>query len=60
LNELEFEVRHIKGKENKVADALRKRVHGLFEINIIREERDLEQRIKNAGNNEKIYIKTMA
>jgi hypothetical protein len=43
LSEFDFEVRHIKGKENKVVDALRRRVHGLFEINISREESDLEQ-----------------
>jgi hypothetical protein len=30
LREFDFEVRHIKGKENKVVDALRRRVHGLF------------------------------
>jgi hypothetical protein len=36
LSKFDFEVRHIKGKENKVADALSRRVHGLFEINISR------------------------
>jgi hypothetical protein len=30
LREFDFEVRYIKGKENKVVDALRRRVHGLF------------------------------
>jgi hypothetical protein len=34
LREFDFEVRHIKGKENKVVDTLSRRVHGLFEINI--------------------------
>ena len=42
LSEFDFEVRHIKGKENKVAYALSRRVHGLFEINISKEESDLE------------------
>jgi hypothetical protein len=32
LSEFEFKVRHIKGKENKVVDALSHRIHGLFEI----------------------------
>jgi hypothetical protein len=32
----------------------------LFEINISREESDLEQRIKAAGNNDENYTKTMA
>ena len=42
LSEFDFEVRHIKGKENKVADALSRRVHEIFEINVSREESDLE------------------
>ena len=41
LSECEFEVRHIKGKENKVADSLSRTVHGLFEINVSRAESDL-------------------
>ena len=42
LSEFDFEVRHIKGKENKVEDTLSRRFHGLFEIHISREESDLE------------------
>jgi hypothetical protein len=45
LSEIDFEVRHIKGKEKKVTDSLSRRIHGLFEINISRVESDLEQRI---------------
>jgi hypothetical protein len=30
LREFDFEVRHIKGKEIKVVDSLRRIVHGLF------------------------------
>jgi hypothetical protein len=52
LSEFTFEVRHIKGKENKVADALSRRVHRLFEINVSRAESDLEQRIRMAGIND--------
>jgi hypothetical protein len=59
LSEIDFEVRHIKGKENKVADALRRRAHGLFEINISREESDLEQRIRTIGINDGNYAKIM-
>ena len=60
LSEFDFEVRHIKGKENKVADALSRRVHGLFEINISKARSDLEQRIRMIGINERNYTKMMA
>jgi hypothetical protein len=60
LSEFDFEVKHIKGKENKVADALSCRIHGLFEINISRAESDLEQRIKKASVNDENYTKMMA
>ena len=59
LSEFDFEVRHIKGKENKVADALRRRFHGLFEINICRAKSDLQQRIRMAGINDGNYTKMM-
>jgi uncharacterized membrane protein len=59
LREFNFEVRHIKGKENKVADALSRRVHGLFEINISRAESDLEQKIRMIGSNDGNYTKIM-
>jgi hypothetical protein len=59
LSEFDFEVRHIKGKENKVVDALSRRVYGLFEINISRAESDLEQRIRMIGINDENYTKMM-
>ena len=59
LSEFEFEVIHIKGKENKVADYLSYRIHRLFEINISRAENDLEQRIRTAGVNDENYTKIM-
>jgi hypothetical protein len=60
LRKFNFEVRHIKGKENKVADALSHKIHGLFEINISRVESDLEQRIRMTGINDRNYTKMMA
>ena len=59
LRKFDFEVRHIRGKENKVVDALRRRVHGLFEININRAESDLEQRIRTTCINDGDYTKIM-
>jgi hypothetical protein len=60
LSEFNFEVRHIKGKENTVADVLSIRVHGLFEINISMAQSDLEQRIRTIGVNDENYTKTVA
>jgi hypothetical protein len=59
LREFDFEVRNIKGRENKVVDALSRRVHGLFEINISKTESDIEQRVKVTPNNNKNYTKTV-
>jgi hypothetical protein len=59
LSEFDFEVRHIKGKENKVVDALSRIIHGLFEVHISSAKRDIEQRIKDASNNDEKYIKTV-
>jgi hypothetical protein len=60
LRKFDFEVRHIKGKENKVEDALSRRVHGLFEINVSRTESDLKQRIRTTSINDENYTKIVA
>jgi hypothetical protein len=54
-----FEVRHIKGKENKVVYALSRRTNELLEISISREESDIEQRIRYESGNDEKYIKTI-
>jgi hypothetical protein len=59
LSKFDFEVRHIKGKENNVVDALSCIIYGLFEINISREENDLEQRIRTTSVNDENYTKMM-
>ena len=59
MSEFDFEVRHIKGKENKVEDALSRRIHGLFEMNTSRVESDLEERIKEPGIDDENYTKIM-
>jgi hypothetical protein len=59
LSEFDFEVRHIKGKENKVADALSQRTNELYEVIINKEENDIEEKIKSARRNDVEYIKTI-
>ena len=46
LSEYDFEVNHIKGKENKVAHALSQRTHEVYEITVSQPEGDLLSRIK--------------
>jgi hypothetical protein len=59
LSEFDFEVIHIKGKENKVAEYLSRRIHGLFEMNTSRAESDLEETIKTTGIDDENYTKIM-
>jgi hypothetical protein len=42
LSKYDFDIKHIKGKENKVADALNRRVHELHATTIIMYQSDLK------------------
>ena len=48
LSEYDFDIKHIKGKENKVVDALSRRVHELHVIEISMYQSDLKHRIIEA------------
>lgn len=50
LSENDFDIKHIKGKENKVVDALRKRVHELRAIAISMYQTDVKSKIIEAAN----------
>ena len=45
LSEYDFDINHIKGKENKVVDALNRRVHELHGTSISMYQSDLRDRI---------------
>ena len=55
LSDFDFEVKHIKGKENKVADALNQRTHEVYEITVSHPKGDLLSRIKIASINDVEY-----
>ena len=55
LSEFDFEVRHIKGKENKVVDALSRRTHGISEITSSHPKSDLLDRVKVASTQDTNY-----
>jgi hypothetical protein len=59
LSEFDFEVRHIKGKENKVVDTLSQRNSEIYEVIINKEENSIEDKIKYGSINDEEYIKTI-
>jgi hypothetical protein len=50
LCEYDFDIKHIKGKENKVADALSRKAHKLHSLAIIMYRTDIKDRILKATN----------
>jgi hypothetical protein len=48
--EYDFDIKHIKGKENKVVDALSRRVHELHGTTISMYQTDIKGRILEAAN----------
>jgi len=55
LRGFEFEVKHIKGKENKVLDVLSRRTHEVYEVTMNQPEGDMLSRIKIASSNDDEY-----
>ena len=53
-------MRHIKGKENKVADALSQRTHGISELISSQPKSDLLDRVKAASNQDTNYNKLLS
>jgi hypothetical protein len=56
LNEYDFDIKHIKGKENKVADALNKRMHELHATTISMYQSDLKDKTLEATKLDLQYI----
>ena len=48
LSEFDFEIKHIKGKENKVADALSRNMKTIHLAAVSTCETDVKERIRNA------------
>jgi hypothetical protein len=57
MSEYEFEIKHIKGKENQVVDALSKRAHEVHIAAIIMYTTDLKDKIIVAANSDHHYVK---
>jgi hypothetical protein len=50
LSEYDFDIKHIKGKENKVVDALNRKVHELHATTISMYQTDVKRKIMEAAN----------
>eukprot|EP00253_Pinus_taeda_P006607 PITA_06607 len=56
LGNFDFEIKHLKGKENRVADALSRKVHWIYEIGISQGWSTLDQEIEEAATQDQIYL----
>jgi hypothetical protein len=55
INEFDFEIKHIKGKENKVADALSQSVQAIHLATTSVGESDIQQRIKTLSQGDEFF-----
>jgi len=53
LSKFEFDIKHMKGKENRVADALSRKLHYVYEIPYSKVELDFSKQIKEASIRDK-------
>jgi hypothetical protein len=60
LREYDFDIKHIKGKENKVVDALNKKVHELHATTISMYQTDIKRKILEAANADLQYRELVA
>jgi hypothetical protein len=60
LRKYDFDINHIKGKENKVVDALSKKVHQLHAITINMFQTDIKRKILEAANVDLQYKELVA
>ena len=58
LSEFDFEIKHIKGKENRVVDALNRSMKTIHLAVVSTCERDVKERIKNAQETDP-FVQTM-
>ena len=59
LSEYHFQLMHIKGKENKIIDALSRRAHMLYEVTLCQMGSDLHDRIRTTNKVDCFYVKIL-
>eukprot|EP00253_Pinus_taeda_P019316 PITA_19316 len=55
LSGFDFDIKHLKGKENRVADTLSRKVHCLYEITFSKWENSLQEMMKTAASQDAEY-----
>jgi hypothetical protein len=60
LSEYDFDIKHIKGKENKVANSLNKRVHELHATTISMYQTDVKRKFLEVANTDLQYRELVA
>ena len=59
LSEYHFELKHIKGKENKIVDALSRQDHMLYEVTLIQTDLDFHDRIRTINLFDCFYVEIL-
>ena len=59
LSEYHFELKHIKGKENKVSDALSRRTHMIYEVTLSQIDAYLHEKIRVANRVDPFYVEIL-
>ena len=59
VSEYHFELKHIKGKENKVVDALSQWNHMIYEVTLSQTIADLHERIREANKVHPFYVEIL-
>ena len=59
LSEYHFELKHIKGKENNIADALSRRIHMIYEVTLSQTNLNLHERIRTANRVDPFYVEIL-
>ena len=59
LSEYHFQLNHIKGKENKVANALSRRTHMIYEVTLSQTDAALHERIRVDKKFDPFYVEIL-
>ena len=57
LSEFDFKIKHIQGKEIKVAEALSRRTCGIYEIIMSKEDNNIRDKIISPSSTDEEYVK---